>query len=138
MFDVFYKIITITFTQIISMELILDQLELGTEHSLVLTEKLFEHYTHREIQDFSKQIQAKLVKKNKQLKEVFSTKYQDLLDCSELVNGITKYTSQIVKVNCNILSEQISTDCTDVLHTLLYSSPAQTQDRTNLYLITSY
>jgi hypothetical protein len=34
------------------MELILDQLELGTEHTLVLTEKIFEHHQHREIQDF--------------------------------------------------------------------------------------
>jgi hypothetical protein len=31
------------------MELILDQLELGTEHSLVLTEKIFEHHNYKEI-----------------------------------------------------------------------------------------
>ncbi|KAM3137715.1 hypothetical protein pb186bvf_010135 [Paramecium bursaria] len=52
----------------------------------------------QEIHEHQEELNEEINKKNKQLKELFSKKYQELLDCSTLLSGINTYTNKIIQL----------------------------------------
>ncbi|CAD8198388.1 unnamed protein product [Paramecium pentaurelia] len=52
----------------------------------------------QEIQREQQNLQKEITTKNKELKDLFSSKYHELLNCADLLNGISDYTKQIITI----------------------------------------
>ncbi|KRX06867.1 hypothetical protein PPERSA_11512 [Pseudocohnilembus persalinus] len=73
------------------------QLNLGglIENPLISAEKIFENKNYLEIEEYMKDVQKKIMEKNNELKQIFSNKYIDLLNCSEIIKKIADYSNNI-------------------------------------------